>query len=197
MSGVNILDSLTGRQARVTKNFQVRVQSESQPLQHYLSAFEESAYQSLGTATPTNGTTTVLHIENTSSTLSMVFTFIRLQAIALTGGTAVPNAANYWRFAFGRTWASGGTLATAVNVNRGSGKSAPATIYTGGPTLTGTALEFDRFYPTDQSQSSISKEGALILSPATSMEISFVGNNTGGTLYARASHQFRDLRGVI
>lgn len=178
----------TGIQARVDANNRLHTASRISSLQHSVSEQDQEAYQIIGTATAAAGTVVLLHITNNSTTRNMVFSYARLQNITLAGGTAIPNAANYFSIRLGRKYTSGGAAATAVNVYGGSSNEANITAYQTNPTLSGTALEIDRWYPTkDGDTEKYSKEGSIIIPAGQTIEIAYVGDHTSGTLYSRAS----------
>jgi hypothetical protein len=178
----------SGRQAEVDGKHRLQTAAKSRTIQHVVSEEDEQAYQCACTATAAVGTVTCLHLQNNSATRNVVVSFIRLQNITLAGGTAVPNVLNYFTIALGRTYVSGGASATPVNVSSGSSNIADVTVYNSGPTLTGTALEIDRWYPaSDGDEQTFNKEGAVIIPAGQTMEISFVGDHTSGTLYSRLS----------
>lgn len=161
----------------------------SESIQHHNSHTVGQAYQVKGTATPIVGTACVLHIKNTSTDKDLVVNYIRCQVLdTVTAGTAYPNAANYFRVAFNRTWASGGTTVVPVNMNPTSGNTAQVESYTNGPTLAGTALEFDVEYIVSEAHlTRWAKEGSIILEPNGTMEVSYVGDFTDGVAYSRIS----------
>jgi len=177
-----------GFRAEVNENNQLAVSAIAQSIQHWLSKTKEHAYQLIGTATLASGTTVGLHIKNTSSDKIFVVTYIRHQIISPSGGTAIPNTSNYYRVAFGRERSTGGTVATPLNVNEGSGIEADIEAYQGGPTLTGTARVIDRWYTKDDGDmNTFRKEGAVIVNPGRTIELSYVGDQTSGLLYTRIS----------
>jgi hypothetical protein len=177
-----------GFKARVDGDHRLRTYSKSASIQHVVSEHEQEAYQVIGTATLSSGTVTVLHIKNISSDTNMVVTYLRHQVIEATGGTSFPNASNYFSVRLMRTYSSGGSTATPVNVFGGSGNTAEVTCYQNGPTLVGTAKEIDRWYTkADGDMNTFNKEGALLIPPNQTMEVSYVGDRTGGTVYARIS----------
>jgi hypothetical protein len=181
-----------GYLAKVTIDNQLSVKSESEEIQHHWSIIHEQAYQVIGESNLAAGTVTPIHIRNDSTTKNLVVTFIRHQLIDVSGGTEFPNANNYFKLAFGRTYSSGGTEITPVNVNNGSGKLADVTAYKGA-TLTGTAKEIDRWYTKDEGDMNVfNKAGAVILSPGNTMEISYVGDRTSGIIYSRLSFLMKD-----
>ena len=198
MSGVTIKNPGSGRQAFVSTGGQLLVQAENLSLQHYISRYNGQAHQTIFQDTGlTNKTNVVGHIKNNSSFLSLVVTYIRLQIPVVAGGTALGgNVANYWSLNFGKTYSSGGTAASAVNMNRSSGNAADITAYQGDPVLAGTAKEFDRLYVSDNGQESYNKEGSLILGPNDTLDLSFTTDNTSGTAYARLTYMMMDLSDI-
>jgi hypothetical protein len=195
MSGVTIKNPGTGRQAYVSTDGQLLVQSENLSLQHFVSRYTGQAYQVQFTDSGLTAKENVVgHIKNTSPTLSLVATHIRFQVPVVAGGTALNGAiVNNWRGYFGRTYASGGTVATPVNMNRSSGNAAAVTAYQGDPVLAGTGTEWDRFYPIDNGQGAYNKEGSLILGPNDTMDFVFNTDNTSGTAYLRLTFLMMDL----
>jgi hypothetical protein len=192
---VSIRDSSTGRKATVSPDFQLVVQAENLSINHFISAQKAQAYQVIGDHPIANaGTKNVLHVQNNSPTLSMVITYIRVQAVALAGGAALPNAANFFELGFGLTYGSAGSAVLPVNCNQGSGNTAGILAYDDNPTLAGAFLEADRFYPQDAWQEKFSKEGAWIMAPQKAMTIRATVDHTSGLLYARASFLMMDLR---
>ncbi len=177
-----------GGLAEVNADNQLVTAAVSQSIQHWLSRFKEQAYQIIGTATLAAGTVAALHIKNTSSDKLLTVTYARHQVISPTGGAVLPNASNYFSLAFGRERSSGGAEVTPVNVNNGSGVSAQVEAYQSSPTLTGTAIEIDRWYTKDDGDMGVfRKEGAVIINPGRTLELSYVGDQTSGILYARLS----------
>ena len=166
----------------------------SESIQHHNSHTIKQAYQVKGTATPIAGTAVVLHVKNTSTDKDMVVNYIRCQVLDLvTAGTALPNASNYFRVAFNRTYASGGSAVVPVNMNPTSGNTAQVTAYHDAPTLGGTALEFDVEYPKAEAELiRWNKEGAVILQPNGTIEVAYVGDFTDGLAYSRISFLMQD-----
>lgn len=194
MAGITIKNPSNGQQAFVTSDGQLLTQAESLSLQHFISRYRGQAYQTQFFDTGIgNGTNNVGFIQNDSTTLSLVATFIRLQAMDLSGGTAVPSSDTYWQLGFGETYSSGGSSTASVNMNRGSGNVSSTTSYDTNPTLSGTFTEFDRLYVQNEGQESFNKEGSLILGPNDSMSLKLVTDNTSGTGYARLTYMMMDL----
>lgn len=198
MAGITIRNPGNGQQAFVTPDGQLRTQAESLTTQHFVSRYNGQAYQAVFEDTGLGAATNVVgHIKNTSSTLSLVATYIRLQAVKLAGGTAFGGDEHFWSLAFDRTYASGGALELPTNMNRGTGNAADVIAYDTNPVLAGTAVEFDRVYVEDVQQQSLNKEGALILGPNDTMELTFTTDHTSGTAYARLTFMMMDLRDTI
>lgn len=176
-----------GYLAKVNEENLLMTYAKSASLQHFVSEHNEEAYQVIGVATLSSGTVVVLHITNNSDK-NMIITYLRHQVVGATGGTTFPNANNYFSIMLGRTYSTGGVVATSVNMFAGSGNTSKVTTYQTDPTLTGTGLEIDRWYTkADGDMNTFNKEGALIIPPNKTMEISYIGDNTGGTIYARIS----------
>lgn len=183
-----------GFQVEVNSDNQIVAAAVSQSIQHFVSRFKEQAYQVIGTATLAAGTVAALHIKNISSDKLLTVTYLRHQIISPTGGTALPNTSNYFRLAFGRERQSGGAEVTPVNVNNGSGVTAEVEAYQSNPTLTGTAVEIDRWYTkADGDMNTFRKEGAVLINPGRTLEFSYVGDQVSGLLYARLSFLMVEL----
>lgn len=176
---MQIEDSNTGRVAGVDQQFQLKVVSESQELQHHNAWNSAQTYQVLSVDTGiTAATQTLLHIINIDPTRRAVFTFIRAEAITDTANK--PVAGEYFELGFGRTVASGGTVATPVNTVAGNGNIALVTATGIDPTMTGTFVPIDRKY--NQSSASewiMNKEGSIILDLNQTMELRFVSAGAG------------------
>lgn len=191
-----ILEDGTGDcyKAKVDSKNRLQTLAVTESFQQNASNTNKQAYQAVGTATLASGTVTALHIKNTSTTRNMFVTYIRHQVIDPAGGTALPNASNYMTVGFDRTLSSGGSTVTPTNMFIGSSNAAEATITTGAPTLSGTSTEVDRWYTKSEADmNSFNKEGALIIPPSQTMEVSYVGDQTSGTLYTRVSFVMDDI----
>lgn len=177
-----------GYSAKVSDKNRLLVSAKSASAQHEVSHESGQAYQVLGTASLSSGTVPVLHIKNTSSSRDLIVSYIQWQVLDNTGGTTLPNASNYMQLAFDRTYSSGGSAVTATNVNRASGNEAEVTAYDSDPTLSGTAVEVDRWYPAAEGDMHTwNKEGSVILGQGDTLEVSFVGDQSSGTAFARIS----------
>ena len=174
--------------AMVNENNQLSVVSESNSVQHEISARDGQAYQVVGSSTLASGTIVPLHVKNTATDKQMVVTYLRHQVIDQAGGTAIPSILSYMRVAFDRTVSSGGSSATPVNMNTGSGNTAEVTATQANPTLTGTAAEWDRWYTkAEGDMNTWNKEGAVIVAPNGTLELSYVTDHTSGTVFTRMS----------
>ena len=188
--GLQILDGQgAGNVAGVTSEGLLRVQAQTNAIQFHHSREHGSAYQVQGDfASVNNSTHAVLHLKNTSSSKLVVVTYIRCQFLDYAGGTALPNVATYWDFGFNRTVSSGGTAVTPVNMNATSGNAASVTATDNNPTMGGTFLEFDRYYPSSEAdQITYNKEGTLILGQNDTFEIRITSDHTSGVAQARVS----------
>jgi hypothetical protein len=184
-----------GHLAKVLKDNRLSVISKNEPLQHSISVEFHQAYQAIGTATLSSGTVAALHFENQSTDHNMVVTYIRHQIIDAAGGTAFPNASNYYRIACGRKYASGGTIVEPANLFVGSGNISNVIVYEGAPVLTGTAIEIDRHYTKAAGDmNTFNKEGSLIVPPNQTIELSYVGDQTSGILYTRMSFAMEEVQ---
>jgi len=177
-----------GKWAGVDVDNRLLVKSNSFPFQHANSISEGQAYQITGETTLASGTVTALHLRNTSISRNMVFTYIRHQVVGAAGGTAFPNASNYFRFVTGLNFSSGGASVSPINVNIGSGNLAEVTVHEDDPTLTGNADIIDKWYTqNDGDMSTFRKEGAVVVQPGQSVSFQYVGDHTSGLIYTRAS----------
>ena len=177
-----------GNVAGVNSNNQLEVYAQTASLQHVLSHRDGQAYQVWGTANLGSGTVIPLHIKNDNADRDLIATYIRWQVIDQASGTELPNASNYMTIALGRTYASGGAIATPINVNARSGNIPQITVYQSNPTLAGTAKVFDRWYPKAEGDMNVwNKEGTVILGRDDTLELAYVGDHTSGIVFARVS----------
>ncbi len=179
----------SGVKGRVSTDGQQLVRAESQELQHYYSFHKEQVYQVQGDfASVNNSTHAVLHLKNDDPDRDMVVSFIRMQLLDYAGGTALPNVATYWDVGFGRTVSSGGAAVTPVNMNRKSGNTASGTFTDNNPTMAGTFVEFDRWYPKEEGQMLVySKQGSVVLGLNDTLEIRITSDHTSGVAQARVT----------
>lgn len=186
--GFIIEDPRNGTTAKVNDEGNLTTRAITHSLQHHHSRVDGQVYQVVGDASVAAGTNSVLHITNDSDTRWLIGTFIRMQAVDLAGGTAPPSANTYFQMGFGTTYSAGGTAVLPVNMNQTSGNEPSVTAYDGLPTLAGTFVEIDRYYPdTDADMVTFSKAGSLILGKNDTLDIRLVTDNTSGTAYARVT----------
>lgn len=186
--GLQIQDA-TGNNygVKVTEDGQLATVSQIHELQHAISWHSGNVYQIKGYVTGALASENViLHIKNTSSTLWGVISYMRIQAMSLSGGTSVPSSASEFEIGFGREYSSGGELVTPVNMNAGSGNIPDIEAYKENPTLTGTFLGFDDWY-CDDGMMTFNKHGSLLLQRNNTMEIRFKTDHTKGKVYARVT----------
>ena len=177
-----------GYRAKVSSSNKLEVIAISDSIQHEVSQSQGQAYQVIGIATLSSGRTVSLHVSNSSSTRSLVVTYVRHQIIDHSGGTTFPNASNYFSLALGRVYVSGGATVTPVNLNQGSGNNAEVVAYQTNPTLSGTVFEIDRWYTkAEGDMNAFIKEGSIVVQPNRTIELAYVGDQTGGIIYSRMS----------
>jgi hypothetical protein len=142
----------------------------------------------LGTATITGAASFYpLFIQNTDPSYLMVIDRVFVQVVGATGGTAPPNAGDYFS-ALLNTTGSGGTAVTPTNLNRTSTKVANCTALNLNPTVVITsALESHRWF----SQSNgvayelvPSRLDDMILGRNNTLAIRYTTTNTSGTVLA-------------
>lgn len=186
----------TGKKAHVNNENRLAVTAKSESLQHMVSQEYQQAYQCIGTTSLSSGTVTIIYIKNTSSDKNLILTYIRHQVVVASGGTSFPNSSNYFKIALGRTYVSGGTLHDCTNIYGGSRNVAEVDAYKDGPILTGTEREVDRWYTKALGDmNTFNKEGSLIVPPNETIEFSYVGDQTSGFIYTRASYIMEE-RGI-
>ncbi len=183
-----------GYLAQVNKNNRLFVTAEVESIQHTVSLYNEQAYQVIGIANLASGTVVALHIKNSSTNKDLVVTYLRHQVVGATGGDALPSTSNYFSAGMERIYASGGAIAMPVNMSSGSGNTADVVAYQTDPTVSGTVKEFDRWYTqADADMNTYNKEGALIVPRNGTLELTYVGNQTGGILYTRLSFIMKEV----
>jgi hypothetical protein len=179
----------SGFSAGVTDENQLKTLSVIHSIQHHNSVTDGNAYQVIGDfAAINNSTHTILQLVNDSSVRFTVITYLRISAVGLTGGTALPSATNYFQIGFGRTITAGGTAVIPVNMNQSSGNTASVTATDNNPTMTGTFIEADRWYiEANGIENTYYKDGSIVIGVGETMEVRVVSDHTAGTAYARLS----------
>ena len=181
---VNIKNHQDGYIAGVTKDFQLKTQSESLMLQHFVSRTHGESYQVLGrTDTLTAATIPILHVTNDDPDKLMVFSYIR--AGIVDPNATLPSVNDYIQLGFGST-VTGGTAVTPVNTNQTVGKVASVTATHSTPTSGGTFTEIDTFYPKEDGHEQVwNKAGSVILGLNDTFEARIVSSGTAGIAWAR------------
>lgn len=176
-----------GYEAAVDPTNRLKTAAVSFPVQQHASYDEGKANQILGLVTVAGaGTYNILHLRNDSATDDLIFTFMRPAVQTLSGGTLGINT--YVEFAFGGDYASGGTVAEPINMNRISGDVIALTAYTGNPTLTGTLTGFDYWHPEATTDNFVfNKNGTLILGQNDTLTVRLVTDHTAGQARLRLS----------
>jgi hypothetical protein len=177
-----------GYYAGIDSQNRLRTASVSSTEQHAVSSVTQKAFQVIGEATAVNGVVNVLHIKNSTADQTYTLTYMRMSNIDLAGGTAVPNAANYFELGTGMSYNSGGSAAEAVNVYVGSTVLSGGIFYKANPTLTGTFVPIDKHWPNgDADEHFYDKKGSLMVPPGQTLTLRYTGDHTSGTLYTRFS----------
>lgn len=175
-----------GFSAAVDSANRLKVDAITTSFQHLVAHTNSNAYQAIGNATPINGTVSILHIENTdSNNLDMMPMRIRMEILDSSGGSILPNADNYFSITFGENYVSGGSTGNSVNTTAGSAKLSSTIININGSTLDGIPKEIERCHPNSDGQVAVwETEGILIIPPGHTLNISYTGDKTSGTLYS-------------
>lgn len=184
------------KEAAVDKHLRLEVQSESASIEHTISKRDGQAYQINGTATVANTTVVIGHVKNTSSTRAMIINHINWQVLDISGGSAIPNANNFLCIQHGRSFSTGGSAITPVNLKVGSGNAADVIAYDSNPTLTGTATQIDRWYPKasgDHMEFEAYQTGTMIVDPGKEIEFSYVSDHLGGTVFVSLGFTMEDI----
>ena len=188
---VNIKNHDNGYLAGVTRDYQLKVQSESLSLQHFISRAYAQTFQVIGrTDTLTAATIPILHIKNDDPDRLLVFSYIR--AGIVDSNATLPGVGDYIQLGLGSTVTSG-TAVTPVNVNATSGKVATVTATHSTPTSGGTFTEIDAFYPkADGEQQVWNKDGSVVLGLNDTFEARIVSTATAGIAWARFTFMMLD-----
>lgn len=181
---VNIKNHKDGKIAEVTKHNQLRVRAEVNSQQHFVSHNFGQAYQAFGSSdTLTAATHTVLHIKNDDANRDLIISDISLQ---LVGADASDAITDYFEMGFDRTVSSGGAAMIPVNMNRKVGSVAEATATTTSPTMAGTFVATERWYPQASGEfNEYNKDGSIVLGLGKTFEIRYISTATAGIAEAR------------
>lgn len=189
---ITIKNHSDGTVAGVTNEHQLQVEAEIHELQHHVSRTTGQSFQVVGVSdTLTAADVTVLHIKNNDPDRKLVVSFIRSGVVA--GNASFPTIGDYFSLVFG-TEVTGGTAVEPVNVNRTSGSDALVTVTASTPTATGTAIEFDRWYPNGSGdRNAYNKQGSVILGLNDTIEIRHTSTSTAGIAWARVTFMMMDI----
>jgi hypothetical protein len=196
--GIQIEDGTgSGGLVGVTSN-KLRTLSVNIPITFHQSIDEhhQNVYTAIGTATPSSGVVIPFFLQNNDSSLLLVVDRLYVQAVNLTGGTALPNTGAYISLGFGRTYSSGGSAVTPVNQNRTSTNTASVTAYHNNPTLSGTFVEAYRWYaePSAKTFELIAqKTDDIALGRTNTLEVRYTSDNTGGAILVGIKFFFTDI----
>lgn len=183
----------SGYLAEVNKKNRLLTTAETESIQHTVSLYDEQAYQVIGSADLGDTTVVAVHIKNTSTNKDLVVTYIRHQIIGASGGDSFPSVDNYFTLALERTYSSGGSTVTPVNMSSGSGNTADVIAYDSNPVLTGTAKAVDRWYTkANGDMNTLNKEGSLIVPRNGTLELCYTGDKTSGIIYTRVSFLMKE-----
>ena len=149
--GIQIEDGLgTGVLAAINSEHRLRTLGISGGMSTHVSVddVEGGVYTVIATATIAGaGTYYPFFIINNDPSFLLIPDRIMVEVVGTTGGTAIPNAGDYFSLLFNTTYTSGGTAFTPTNLNRTSTKVANVTAYYNNPTLgVASAIESHRWY---------------------------------------------------
>jgi hypothetical protein len=183
-------DNMTGM--KVNKNNQAEVHSASAEQIHYYSESLGQAYGVTCESSIAAAKVVACHIKNTSSDLDLVVEEVWVQTVA-EGGT-VPAVGMFWEVDLGRTYSSTGAAVVPTNLNSRFSSTVPeATIYQTSPTLAGTAKNIHKKYAeADGKQELLQFEGAVILGPQGTAEISYTSTGTAGRAVTTCHFYFEE-----
>ncbi len=174
---VQIQNNTDGTIASVSRENQLKVVSENHTLEHHISWHQENTYDVISVDTGiTAQDQTVLHIINTSATKRCVLSHLRVTDLT----TIVTHViGNYFGLGMGRTISSVGTVATPVNLHRGSGKVAEVTVTGIDPVMAGSYTEIDRIHTVLGERVTYEFYDAVILDLNDTFEVKFISTGTG------------------
>jgi len=183
-------DTGTGMGAKVDKDNRLHTRSISVSQQHAISSIDKQAFQTVSTKAIATSSQNILLLKNTSDTMDLVITYIRLA----TAGAAATNATAFFTVSIGGDYASGGTAIVPVNMYEGSSNAADGTFFDATASnivLSGTQNEVDRSH-TANTEISYNKEGSLILPKNSILVISHIGSTVAGDAHARVSFYYEE-----
>jgi len=179
-----------GNLVQVNDSNQMAVVAESHELQHHESVMHGNVYQVQGQMSVASGTNNLLYLENENSDLDFCVSYVRIQAVSLTGGTTLPDEGTYFQIGFDNTYDSGGNGVTPVNMNLSTSKVADVIAYTNNPTLAGSFTQVDRWYVEGNGKMmTYNKHGSIIIPKNKSLTIRLVTDHSGAA-YCRVTFMY-------
>jgi len=181
-----IIESGTGngKLAQVDSDNRLLTASFNIPFVHLLAKDYQKVFTVEGNTTPSAGQSTILHMTNTSSTDVVVITRVIVQAVSLTGGTAIPNSGTSFQLFTETDYVSGGLSAPVVNTTSGSAVRSNVVAYDSSPTLSGAGNSLGRSYPLNATPIEVQTEGSILVLPRQTFCIDLNTDHTGGFVYA-------------
>jgi len=153
------------------------------PFTHLIAKDYNKVFSVEGNATPISGANNVLQVKNNSTSNVVVVTRILVQAVTVSGGTALPNSSNYFQILTGTAYSSGGIAAPVVNSTSGSAVTSDVVAYDNNPVISGSGNSLGRFYPVNAAPFELRTEGSILILPQQSLTIGYTGDHTSGFLY--------------
>ncbi len=152
----------------------------------------------IGTATITGaGTFYPLFIQNTDPSYLMVIDRLFVEVVGTSGGTAIPNAGDYFSSLFLSTYTSGGTPYTPIVLNRTSTKVANGVFYVANPTLgVGSVVESHRLYPQANGTSYElipSRLDDIVLGRSNTLAVRYTTATTSGTILSAVTFMMASI----
>lgn len=177
-----------GKLAEVDEDNRLLTASFNIPFTHLLAKDYNKVFSVEGNATPDGGPITVLQLANSSQTDVVVITRIIIQAVTLSGGTAIPNSSTSFQISTGASYVSGGLSTPQVNTTSGSAVTSPVVAYDNNPALSGSGSSLGRQYPVDARATELRTDGSILLLPRQTLTIDFNSDQTGGFVYANVGY---------
>lgn len=172
-----------GYQVKISDENALKIVGETHHIQHHFSKIKGQTFQLLSTLSfNASGSHSLIHIKNTSASLLLGITYIRLQGV---GFSSLPSENDYISIGGDTTYSSGGTTITPINMNFKSGNVADIIAYKDS-TVTGTLSEIDRWYIKDNgTEERYEKWGSILLGQNNTFEVVLNTINTSGTFKTR------------
>lgn len=170
-----------GKLAAVDEDNRVLTASFNIPFDHLIAKDYQKTFYAFGEVTPVNGTVGVIYLKNENQSDIVAVKKFKLSHVGLTGGTAVPNASNYFNIEMDAEYTSGGSIKVPVNLTSGSPVLSGTVCYENGFNATGSTVT--KNYPS-LTNNLIDVDGSLLIPPGKAIAVNYVGDNTGGVIQA-------------